>query len=226
MALIPPSRCAKISSVITGYNTDIKHNERVFHVQTEDKGVDNPIIESLIYMGGKIIASRQYSYASLLREGYSEKVVQDLLDSQHKKMMRDVKGGRFDPDGPPPFGAGIITDASFDKLVLEFLGSQDISEKIELVVYGQGGVRAGDSRVLELLVRSEARNKPVADAEVRVKLNPAGKERTVILFEGVTGADGRLQAGIQVPKEFAGASLTVEARSPLGRDDVVLPVRR
>src|SRR3989442_11198313 len=62
--------------VITGYNTDIKHNERVFHVQTEDKGVDNPIIESLIYMGGKIVASRQYCYATLLREGYSEKVVQ------------------------------------------------------------------------------------------------------------------------------------------------------
>jgi hypothetical protein len=220
-----PHPCAKISGVITGYNTDIKHNERVFHVQTEDKGVDNPVIESLIYMGGKIIASRQYSYASLLREGYSEKVVQELLDSQHKKMMRDVKGGRYDPDGPPAFGAGIITDTSFDSLVLEFLGGQGVTESIELVLKGEAGVKAGDARVLELLVRSEARNKPVAEAEVRVKLNPTGKERSTILFEGVTGEDGRVQAGIQVPKEFAGASITVEARSDLGRDEVVLPVR-
>jgi hypothetical protein len=211
--------------VITGYNTDIKHNERVFHVQTEDKGVDNPVIESLIYMGGKIIASRQYSYASLLREGYSEKVVQELLDSQHKKMMRDVKGGRYDTDGPPPFGAGIITDTSFDALVLEFLGSRGVTESIELVLAGEAGVKAGDARVLELLVRSEARNKPVAEAEIRVKLIPNGKERSTILFEGMTSEDGRVQAGIQVPREFAGASVTVEARSTLGRDEIVLPVR-
>ena len=38
--------------MITGFNTDVKYKGTVFHVQTEDKGVANPIIESLIYKGG------------------------------------------------------------------------------------------------------------------------------------------------------------------------------
>jgi hypothetical protein len=49
--------------VITGFNTDIKHNEKVYHIQTEDKGLQNPYIESLVYVGGEILASKKTSYA-------------------------------------------------------------------------------------------------------------------------------------------------------------------
>ena len=38
--------------MITGYNTDVRHGNRIFHVQTEDKGLGNPKIETLIYVGG------------------------------------------------------------------------------------------------------------------------------------------------------------------------------
>ena len=44
--------------MITGFNTDIKHNEKVYHIQTEDKGLQNPYIESLVYVGGEILASK------------------------------------------------------------------------------------------------------------------------------------------------------------------------
>ena len=55
--------------MITGFNTDIKHNEKVYHVQTEDKGVGNPYIESLVYVGGEILASKKTSYAEQLKAG-------------------------------------------------------------------------------------------------------------------------------------------------------------
>src|SRR4051794_22707590 len=35
--------------MITGYNTDVRYRERVFHVQTEDKGLQNPSIETVVY---------------------------------------------------------------------------------------------------------------------------------------------------------------------------------
>ena len=58
--------------MITGFNTDIKHNEKVYHVQTEDKGVGNPYIESLVYVGGEILASKKTSYADILNaDGWS-----------------------------------------------------------------------------------------------------------------------------------------------------------
>lgn len=55
--------------MITGYNTDVRHSDVVFHVQTEDKGLPAAWIESLIYVGGQIVARRRFSYKSHLDEG-------------------------------------------------------------------------------------------------------------------------------------------------------------
>ena len=43
--------------MITGFNSDVKYRGLVYHVQTEDKGAENPLIETLIYKGGEILAS-------------------------------------------------------------------------------------------------------------------------------------------------------------------------
>lgn len=210
--------------MITGYNTDIKHNERVYHLQTEDKGADNPVIESLIYMGGKIVASRQYSYASLLRSGYSEKAVQEMLDGQHRKMMRDIRGGKFDPEGPPSFGAGIITERTFDQVVLEFIRTQAGSEKAELVIAEQPRPVAGELLVLDLLVRSDVRNAPVAGAQVTVMASASGDDRSVNLFDGATDEAGRVKAGIAVPRDFAGGKLTIAASTAIGTSELALDI--
>jgi len=211
--------------VITGYNTDIKHKDRVFHVQTEDKGLDNPSIESLIYMGGKIIASRQYSYASLLETGYDEKTIQELLDSQHRKMMRDIRGGKYDPEGPPPFGDGIITDRGFDTVVLEFIQSQTGSESLDLVVKGGGTARAGDLIVLELEVLGSVRRAPVEGAEVAIQGIPRGGGHEVSLFKGATDRTGCVRAGVEIPRELGGGVMAIVASSPVGSDEIRMEIQ-
>ena len=51
--------------MITGFNTDVDFDGRVFHVQTEDKGRENPTIESLVYSRGEIVAARNTRYEDL-----------------------------------------------------------------------------------------------------------------------------------------------------------------
>ncbi|MES1243218.1 MAG: hypothetical protein ABUT39_16515 [Acidobacteriota bacterium] len=63
------TRARHLLPMITGYNTDVRHNDVVFHVQTEDKGLGNPFIESLVYVGGQVLASKRSNYADLLSEG-------------------------------------------------------------------------------------------------------------------------------------------------------------
>ena len=46
------------TKMITGFNTDVKFEDNVYHVQTEDRGLDNPMFESLIYIGGSIVAKK------------------------------------------------------------------------------------------------------------------------------------------------------------------------
>ena len=82
--------------MITGFNTDIRHNEKVYHVQTEDKGMANPYIESLVYVGGEILASKKTSYAEQLKTGVDEKWIGGLMEQQHRTMIAAIKRGRFD----------------------------------------------------------------------------------------------------------------------------------
>jgi hypothetical protein len=81
--------------MITGYNTDVRHNEVVFHVQTEDKGTANPFIESLVYVGGQVLASKRASYAELLAEG-KDKDILALMDHQHRTMIAAIRHGKLD----------------------------------------------------------------------------------------------------------------------------------
>jgi hypothetical protein len=82
--------------VITGFNTDVKHKNRVFHIQTEDKGDANPYVESLIYVGGEILATKKTSYAEVVEGGRDDHAVQDLMEQQHRTMIAAIQRGRFD----------------------------------------------------------------------------------------------------------------------------------
>jgi hypothetical protein len=82
--------------MITGYNTDVRHGDVVFHVQTEDKGSANPFIESLVYVGGQVLASKRVSYADLLTGGRDEKEIVALMDHQHRTMIAAIRHGKFD----------------------------------------------------------------------------------------------------------------------------------
>ena len=82
--------------MITGYNTDVRHQDVVFHVQTEDKGAANPFIESLVYVGGQVLASKRANYADLLAAGRDEKEIIALMDQQHRTMIAAIRQGRFD----------------------------------------------------------------------------------------------------------------------------------
>ncbi|MET0649936.1 MAG: hypothetical protein ABW208_25285 [Pyrinomonadaceae bacterium] len=82
--------------MITGFNTDIPHDGVTYHVQTEDKGLDTPLILSLVYVGGHIIASKRTPYADLISKGFDEQVLTERLQRQHKLICAAIKQGRVE----------------------------------------------------------------------------------------------------------------------------------
>jgi len=82
--------------VITGFNTDIQHEGVTYHVQTEDKGVKTPLILSLVYVGGTIIASKRTPYADLVESGYDEGALTERLQRQHKLICAAIRAGRVE----------------------------------------------------------------------------------------------------------------------------------
>jgi hypothetical protein len=82
--------------VITGFNTDIEHDGVVYHVQTEDKGLDSPLILSLVYVGGTILASKRSPYEDLIASGFSDEVLAERLKRQHRLICAAINSGRID----------------------------------------------------------------------------------------------------------------------------------
>ena len=82
--------------MITGFNTDIEHDGVIYHVQTEDKGLDSPIILSLVYVGGTILASKRSPYEDLIAEGFSDEVLAERLKRQHRLICAAINSGRID----------------------------------------------------------------------------------------------------------------------------------
>jgi hypothetical protein len=83
-------------TVITGYNTDVEHNGIVYHVQTEDKGLQTPVILSLVYTGGAILASKRSPYDDLIAGGFDQDVLAERLQRQHKLICAAVHAGRIE----------------------------------------------------------------------------------------------------------------------------------
>lgn len=81
--------------MISGFNTDVKFEDVVYHVQTEDKGLKSRLIVSLIYDRGTILASKRSSYEDLAGETVDENVLAERLQKQHKLICAAVKAGRI-----------------------------------------------------------------------------------------------------------------------------------
>ncbi len=82
--------------MLTGFNTDITYNGVVYHVQTEDKGPANPLILSLVYVGGQILASKRTYYTKELEEGVTPAELQKKLEKQHKAILALIARGRVE----------------------------------------------------------------------------------------------------------------------------------
>ena len=82
--------------MITGFNTDVEHDGVVYHVQTEDKGLGSPLILSLVYSGGAILASKRSPYEDLIAAGFDEAALAQRLKRQHRLICAAINSGRLD----------------------------------------------------------------------------------------------------------------------------------
>ncbi|PYQ11019.1 MAG: hypothetical protein DMH00_09290 [Acidobacteria bacterium] len=197
--------------MITGYNTDVEYNARIYHVQTEDKGTSNPVIESLIYLGGEILAARRTSYEDLLPAGLDPKALAGRLESQHQRMVLNVRQGRCDPEGMKSFGSGIVSDRGFEEVVLDYLANEFGPESLQITLESPPRFEEGMHHEFEIRARGELSALPVKNVKVSLRLiTPVDKPQTLV--EGKTDAEGLFREVLTLPTlEEGGAALVLQA---------------
>lgn len=120
--------------MISGFNTDVVHKGTVYHVQTEDKGRGNPVIESLIFVGGQVVVSKRDEYGQLIAEDVTDQQIAERMDRQHKVLIAAIKSGRFDDQLEGLFDSGEVLVSSNEEAMsdlaraVESLGDTDASD--------------------------------------------------------------------------------------------------
>lgn len=228
--------------MITGFNTDIKHNEKVYHIQTEDKGLANPYIESLVYVGGEILASKKTSYAEQLKSGVDEKWIASLMEQQHRTMIAAIKRGRLDAPAdathnasqipratkniPQPVAVARDDERTLDQVIVDYLASEAESEHLELALLNQCDFIAGQAIELRITARKSISQQPIAGAAIEVKI-VSTVEPPRVLYKGETGSDGAATIRSDIPAFTEGtAAVIISAHSALGNDEVKQLVKR
>ena len=233
--------------MITGFNTDIRHNDKVYHIQTEDKGLSNPYIESLVYVGGEILASKKTSYADQAKDGVDEKWIGSLMEQQHRTMIAAIKRGRFDQpaegtksglQAAVPTVAGDVAkpttatmppineEKTLDQVIIDYLASEAESEHLELALLNTVDFYAGTAVEVRVAARKSLSQNPIPAAAIEVKVISTVEPPRVV-FRGKTAGDGTAVIRCTIPAFREGtAAVIISAQSPIGNDEVKQLVKR
>jgi len=233
--------------VITGFNTDIKHNDKVYHIQTEDKGLQNPYIESLVYVGGEILASKKTSYAEQAKSGIDEQWIGSLMEQQHRTMIAAIKRGRFDQPADAtklsasrpttPLTAKTIEalnaatgsvddDKTLDQVIIDYLASEAESEHLELSLLNTAEFLAGAPVEFRVATKRSLSQSPIAAVPIEVKVIST-VEAPRVIYKGKTAADGTAVIRCTLPAFKEGtAAIIISAQSSLGNDEIKQLVKR
>ena len=229
--------------VLTGYNTDIEFSGTVYHVQTEDKGQSNPLVESLVYTSGEILYTRRTPYHDLVAEEVDKGAVATLMERQHRSIVEAVESGGVDRlTGKISIAAEDDTtisskearraesedgEPSLDQVILGYLEAQ--RERAHLVL------RAGREhdfyydRAAPVTVAAEdsIAHKPRPGVKVSVLFKSTAEPRRLVLAEGETDDGGQFTAEVSLPAFGGGTSaVVIVAESDLGQSEMKFIVHR
>ncbi|MBI5452998.1 MAG: hypothetical protein HY956_00045 [Deltaproteobacteria bacterium] len=79
-----------------GLNQNISHNGEVYHIQTEDGGRKNPVVTTVLFKGGVIVAAKKTAYEDILRSEKLDVVVGEIMREQHTLVLKQLKAGFFE----------------------------------------------------------------------------------------------------------------------------------
>lgn len=81
--------------MLSGFNTNVPYRGDTYHVQTEGSGPQNPVITTLVYLKGAILASEKTSYAHLLKEENWEEKVTGMMKDRHRSVIKELLSGKY-----------------------------------------------------------------------------------------------------------------------------------
>src|ERR1051325_10263563 len=84
--------CFRARTMIFGFNTDVHGKDATYHVQTEDRGVKNPVVDSIVYVGGQV-GDRVRTPSSPDRE--TQQDIKSIFPNHQRELVGAFRSGSF-----------------------------------------------------------------------------------------------------------------------------------
>ncbi len=85
--------------MLIGYNNDVDHRGKTFHIQTEDRGSNDSSIETQLFHGGAILDTKITNYSEHIEglEGKERnKKIKAIMKASHRSLFKKLLAGKYD----------------------------------------------------------------------------------------------------------------------------------
>jgi hypothetical protein len=177
--------------MIFGFNTDVKHGDTIYHVQSEARESEK-LLQTQVFVRGRCIGKRAISYATSAAEvGFGDSQKEQQLRDQHRLVLEAIREGKLE---------GVLDRAETEALA----GIKQLDVQWE----NAASVHNDRNLTMQLRVTEDGAAVPSA----RLTFRFARPDATPFYTQAVTDSGGNAQISFEVEETaLADASVMVQA---------------
>jgi len=117
--------------MIFGFNTDVKHGDTIYHVQSEARESEK-LLQTQVFVRGRCIGKKAISYAaSAATAGFGDPQKEQQLRDQHRLVLESIREGKLESVLD---GAEIEALAAIKQLDLEWMNAASVHAQRNLTM--------------------------------------------------------------------------------------------
>jgi len=177
--------------MIFGFNTDVKHGDTIYHVQSEARESEK-LLQTQVFVRGRCVGKRAVSYAtSAAQAGFGDPQKEQQLRDQHRLVLESIREGQLEN-------------------VLDHAETETLAAIKQLDVQWENATSVHANRNLTLQLRVTEAGAAVPAA--RLTLRFARADATPFYTQAVTDAAGAAAISIEVEESaLPDSSVLVQA---------------
>jgi hypothetical protein len=203
----------------SGFNTDVRVGDQIFHVQTEDRGPSRPVVDTAVYQNGRVLHRRSSSYEQYAASvEFTAEGVRQRVEDQHRAVIQELRSGalpatKSEAQGKREESGGIQVQllnpqswlsagrVSLDLEILHRAGRQPRpGVKVEAGIEGAAAAH-----------RHAAKSDELGRVRIHFPLPPLGKgDLTLVILASADGDHDEIRlamrSGVQISPSGAGPS--------------------
>jgi hypothetical protein len=177
--------------MIFGFNTDVKHVDTIYHVQSEARESEK-LLQTQVFVRGRCVGKKAISYAtSALDPGYGDAQKEQQLRDQHRLVLEAIREGKLES-------------------VLDRAESEVLAEIKQLDIRWENAESVHNNHNLTMRLRVIESEAPVPNARLTFRF--ARPDAAPFYTQAVTDVAGRAEISVEVEESaLPDASIMVQA---------------